>query len=78
MESVLALATESINSVLLHRLGLGYCIESDWGIGILSKQRSIGSHGNVTNQFYEFSDLHDHRKAHLNLISFDALKELLA
>jgi len=53
------------------------CIDSDWGIGILSKERLIGSSIKVDNPFYEFNNLVKHRKTNLNLVSFDAFKSLL-
>ena len=54
------------------------CIDSDWGIGILSKKRLIGKSINETNQFFEFSNLIENRKEYLNLINFNDLKKTLA
>ncbi|MBR9914337.1 MAG: class I SAM-dependent methyltransferase [Algicola sp.] len=50
------------------------CIDTDWGVGILSKQHKIGTATENTNPFYEFQVLDDHRKQLLNLIDFDTLK----
>jgi hypothetical protein len=54
------------------------CIDTDWGVGILSKDNKIGSCIKETNHFYEFSHLMKNREKHLNLISFDAFKKSLA
>lgn len=53
------------------------CIDSDWGIGILSKNRQIGKSIKATNPFFEFSLLQENRKRYLNLIDFEEFKSLL-
>jgi hypothetical protein len=53
------------------------CIDSDWGVGILSKSHLIGKSYQGENQFFEFSEFSRSRIDSLNLISFDRLKELL-
>jgi hypothetical protein len=53
------------------------CIDTDWGVGILSKKRLIGQSIKDVNCFFEFNDLVNNRSEYLNLISFDRLKELL-
>lgn len=53
------------------------CIDSDWGVGILSKKRLIGKSIKETNQFFEFGDLINNVNEYLNLINFNDLKELL-
>ncbi|WP_078453598.1 class I SAM-dependent methyltransferase [Solemya velum gill symbiont] len=53
------------------------CIDSDWGVGILSKEHPIGSCIREVNQFYEFRCLVEHKETYLNLISFDEFKKLL-
>ena len=53
------------------------CINSDWGVGVLSKNHEIGSSIQPTNFFYEFSDLIANRTAYLNLISFEDFKRLV-
>ncbi len=53
------------------------CIDSDWGVGIISKGNKIGNNIEMVNPFYEFSLLEDNRKEYLNLIDFESLKELL-
>jgi len=54
------------------------CIDSDWGVGILSKKRSLGQSIKEVNCFFEFSDFAKNKSKYLNLISFNRLKELLA
>ncbi len=51
------------------------CIDSDWGIGIISKSINWGEAPTVQNPYYEFSVLNKNRKELLNLISFEHLKQ---
>lgn len=53
------------------------CIDTDWGVGVLSKKHPIGSNINQENEFYEFQILDAKRKEQLNLIGFDKFKELI-
>lgn len=53
------------------------CIDSDWGVGIISKTIPLGNASTVANDFYEYSILEKNRKESLNLLSFEELKELL-
>ena len=61
-----------------HNASVQSCtIDTDWGVGIISKSKKIGNHTTLVNEFYEFSVLNKERKAFLNLISFEELKTLL-
>jgi hypothetical protein len=51
------------------------CVDSDWGIGILSKTKDLGAPSRVRNPFYEYSILENNRRESLNLISFEELKK---
>lgn len=53
------------------------CIDSDWGVGILSKWHKIGPSIKQTNCFYEFSDLIANRKEYLNLLTFEDFKKVV-
>ena len=53
------------------------CINSDWGVGILSKKHRIGNHISPTNHFYEYHILEKNRKESLNLIEFSDFKKML-
>ncbi|MDX8338073.1 class I SAM-dependent methyltransferase [Draconibacterium sp. IB214405] len=53
------------------------CIDSDWGVGILSKTCQIGNNIKPINPFFEFSSLKKNRKKYLNLIDFETLKKLI-
>lgn len=53
------------------------CIDSDWGVGILSKNYQIGEHIKTTNFFFEFSLLEVNRKEYLNLIYFETFKRVV-
>lgn len=51
------------------------CIDTDWGVGVISKNKFLGKAPVIQNEFFEFSILEGNRKELLNLISFDELKE---
>ena len=53
------------------------CIDSDWGVGIISKNIPIGKSINTKNQFYEFSELLANRVEYLNLIDFAEFKTII-
>ncbi len=50
------------------------CIDSDWGVGILSKTQPIGNCISPVNPFFEFGVFDANRKAHLNLVDLETLK----
>jgi hypothetical protein len=54
------------------------CIDTDWGVGILSKNQKIGNSIHNENPFFEFKVLNENRKHYLNLIDFSDLKRLLS
>jgi hypothetical protein len=53
------------------------CVDTDWGVGIISKDRPIGVSIPATNPFFEFHNFDEHRATYLNLIDFEALKSLI-
>jgi len=53
------------------------CIDSDWGVGILSKHYQIGKNIESTNPFFDFSLLEENREAYLNLIDFETFKRII-
>lgn len=53
------------------------CIDTDWGIGIISKTKNLGTPNKVDNPYFEYFILEENRKETLNLISFDEFKSLL-
>lgn len=53
------------------------CIDTDWGVGILSKKINLGNLPSVKNEFYEFRVLEKNRKDILNLLSFEELKTIV-
>ena len=54
------------------------CIDSDWGIGVISKHVNLGYPTKVINPHFEFNIFSENRKASLNLISFEAFKQKLS
>jgi Methyltransferase domain len=53
------------------------CIDSDWGIGIISKKSKLGNVSKVENPFFEYNTFDNNRQDSLNLISFDEFKDIL-
>jgi hypothetical protein len=53
------------------------CIDSDWGVGVISKQHRIGDCIEAVNPFYEYWLLEDNRKTYLNLVDFETFKTYL-
>jgi len=53
------------------------CIDSDYGVGILSKNQWIGEAISNQNAFFEYSVLEKNRKSHLNLISYEEFLNML-
>lgn len=51
------------------------CIDSDWGVGILSKSYQIGKSMEPTNPFFEFMLLEENKKDYLNLTDFESFKK---
>lgn len=51
------------------------CIDSDWGVGILSKNYQIGKNVKQSNPFFEFSLFEENRTEYLNLIDFNNFKK---
>jgi len=52
------------------------CIDTDWGIGILSKNVPIGEAIPKNNHFYEFESFKKNKKINLNLMSFKEFRKL--
>lgn len=53
------------------------CIDTDWGVGIISKTQNIGCASLIENPFFEYGVMNKRRKESMNLVSFDQLKVLL-
>lgn len=53
------------------------CIDSDWGIGVISKSNKLGSSSTVSNDYYEYHVMEATRKESLNLVSFDEFKKIV-
>ena len=53
------------------------CNDSDWGVGVISKNIKIGRPTEIRNPFFEFEVLNKNRKESLNLISFEDFKNRL-
>ena len=50
------------------------CIDSDWGVGILSKDYQIGKNLEPVNPFFEFGLFDANRNDYLNLVDFESFK----
>ena len=53
------------------------CIDSDWGIGVISKTVKMGQTTTTNNEYYEYKTFSENRKQSLNLISFEEFKSFL-
>lgn len=53
------------------------CIDTDWGIGIISKKVNLGNPTVIKNPYYEYLILDKNRSESLNLIDFEDFKESL-
>jgi hypothetical protein len=52
------------------------CIDSDWGIGVLSKDQPIGTPLQPIQSFFDYTELDAHRKEYLNLLKFDEFRKI--
>lgn len=52
------------------------CVNTDWGVGIISKTKILGSSSKTQNEFFEYHILDENRKESLNLISIEQFKEM--
>lgn len=53
------------------------CIDSDWGIGIVTKRKIASPLLKDINPFFEYSVFNENRKDSLNLMSFETFKSLI-
>lgn len=53
------------------------CIDTDWGVGVISKAHRIGESIEITNSFYEYRTLENDRERLMNLMGFDGFKRVL-
>ena len=51
------------------------CVDTDWGVGVISKAHNIGAPLQKPNGFFEFSHFVQHRTEQLNLVSFEEFKQ---
>lgn len=50
------------------------CVDTDWGVGIISKSTNLGPASLVDNPYYEYAVLNNYRNESLNLVSFEQLR----
>lgn len=50
------------------------CVDTDWGVGVLSKKLNIGMNYHHNNEFFDFSIFDKKRIEYLNLLSFEEFK----
>ena len=53
------------------------CIDTDWGVGVISQSVRLGSGLVRVNEYYEYQEFAKHRVEYLNLISFEDFQALL-
>lgn len=54
------------------------CVDTDWGVGILSKSDIFNRLSSIDNPYFEYKVMEENRKEHLNLIDFGTLKKTLS
>ena len=50
------------------------CVDTDWGIGVITRKKNLGKPSTVKNDFFEYYIFKENRKESLNLISLDKFK----
>jgi hypothetical protein len=53
------------------------CVDTDWGVGIISKKIPLGEATSLTNEFFEYKVFDAHRREFLNLISMEEFTQLI-
>jgi hypothetical protein len=53
------------------------CIDTDWGVGIISNELKTDIRPQAKNDFFEFDVFDSHRKEYLHLVSFEDFKKLV-
>lgn len=53
------------------------CVDSDWGIGVISKTINLGEPTQVENKYFEYKIFEQNRNQSLNLVSFKEFQSLL-
>jgi hypothetical protein len=53
------------------------CIDSDFGIGIISKKYNFGPSTNINNPYFEYHIFNENRTKSLNLLSYEDFKVIL-
>lgn len=51
------------------------CVDIDFGIGVISKTKKIGSSTEISNEFYDYWALDERREEWLGLVSFQTFRE---
>jgi hypothetical protein len=54
------------------------CVNSDWGVGVISKKINLGKPTTIENPFFEYSIFTNNRIDSLNLIDFECLKKMIS
>lgn len=52
------------------------CVDTDWGVGVISKKIRLAPSPRTTNSFYEFNTLNKNRKDQLGLTDFESLQSI--
>lgn len=53
------------------------CIDSDWGLGVISREHSLGASLSSFSEFYDYDQLQRDRVETLNLVAFDEFQRRL-
>lgn len=53
------------------------CVDSDWGLGVISTKKPIGKSISKENEFFEFAKFDEKRSYFLNLLTFEDFQNIL-
>ena len=53
------------------------CVDTDWGVGIISKKFLLGEATSLANEFYEYQVFAANRKEFLNLLTLEEFTQLI-
>lgn len=53
------------------------CLDSDWGVGVITRHIELGPKPSLANEFYEFTTFQQNRKDLLNLMDFEEFKSVI-
>ncbi len=53
------------------------CVDSDWGIGVISTSKKLYPKPEMVNEFFEYNSMDENRTQQLGLVSFEEFKAMI-